>query len=842
MNSFYIKLMPGIIAFFLFQGLFAQVPEGGIQLNATTGTTYTNIGVGTLTPIAVTDQPFTTGLRLVVGANVNNAWDSQIKFPSAAGIEVNDIVLVAFYARTIASVQETGEGKLTVTIENSTTYAKELYLSITIGQEWKQYYAPVKCVSTLAANQISYAFHTGYRSQTIEFADVKFLNYKKTLTLEDLPETEISYFGREEDAAWRAPADERINQIRKGIAEIMVYDELGQVVENANVSVEMIRHQFGFGSAIPADRFMTNAIFREKVYALFNEVVFENDLKWHSLTTSPTLNVRRALDSLDKHNIAVRGHNIIWPAWRWLPTALKTYEKDPQALRLHIEKRIDEASQFAKGRLNDWDVINEPYSEHDIMDILGHDVMADWFKRVRQNDRDVKLYLNDYAILSGGGINEKKHDYYYNLVKYIDSLGGGVDGIGFQGHFGSDLTPIPKLYTILERFAQLGKDIKITEHDINITQREVQADYTRDFLTIMFSHESVKSVLFWGFWENSHWMPDAALYNADWSIRPHGEAYSELVFNKWWTPKTSTLTDNEGKATFEGFLGTYKFTITDGENERTGTFTLDHSNKSETPNIIKISLDESVPVQVSITSNGSAVLCEGETVTLRAPKGEGLSYKWHLGEELLADAISDTLVTGAAGFYTLTVSKGSVETTSPAFEVVVNPYPEATITVQGELTFCPGGKAVLNANIANDVSYTWMKGTTKIHGSVTSIDATTSGTYRLITNAKGCATTSDPVDILVYAPNAPECTVGINEILNGFSVYPNPFNGSFILETNHSGERLNLELYNSVGKLVLKTHFDSSQTQKIIEVGAPGFYTLKVSGAGAVKTFKIIGL
>jgi endo-1,4-beta-xylanase len=842
MNSFYIKLVQCFIVFFLFNGLYAQVPEGGIQLNATTGTTYTRIGVGTLTPIAVTDQPFTTGFRLEVGTNVNNAWDSQVKFPAVAGIEVNDIVLVAFYARTTASVQETGEGKLTVTIENNTTYAKDLYLTVTIGREWKQYYAPVKCISTLATNQVSYAFHTGYRSQTLEIADVKFLNYKQTLTLDDLPQTEINYFGREADAEWRAPADERINQIRKGIAEIMVYDEQGQVVENANVSIEMVRHQFGFGSAIPADRFMTNAIFREKVYELFNEVVFENDLKWHNLTTSPSLNVRRTLDSLDKHNIEVRGHNIIWPAWRWLPTALRTNENNPQALRLQIEKRIDEASQFAKGRLNDWDVINEPYSEHDIMDILGPEVMADWFKRVRQNDRDVKLYLNDYAILSGGGINEKKHDYYYNLVQYIDSLGGGVDGIGFQGHFGSDLTPIPKLYTILDRFAELGKDIKITEHDINITQREVQADYTRDFLTIMYSHESVKSVLFWGFWENSHWMPDAALYNADWTIRPHGEVYSELVFNKWWTPKTDSLTNNEGIATFEGFLGTYKFTVTDGENERTGTFTLDHSNKSEIPNIIKISLDESVPVQVSITAKGSAVLCEGETVTLRAPKAEGLTYKWHLGEELLAEATADTLVTGAAGFYMLRVSKGSVETTSPAFEVVVNPYPEAIISVDGEVAFCPGGKAVLNANIDNDASYTWMKGTTKIQGSVTSIDATTSGTYRLITNAKGCSTTSEPADIQVYAADAAECTVGIDEILNGFRVYPNPFKGSFILETNYSANVLTAELYNAVGELVFRSDIDPSQAQKVIPVSAPGFYTLKVRGAGAVKSFKIIGL
>ena len=92
-----------------------------------------------------------------------------------------------------------------------------------------------------------------------------------------------------------------------------------------------------------------------------------------------------------------------------------------------------------------------------------------------------------------------------------------------QGHFGTDLTPISRVYNILERFAELDKEIKITEFDINTTQRDVQADYTRDFMTILFSHSSVKSILVWGFWASRHWNPEAAFYEKDWTIRPHGE-------------------------------------------------------------------------------------------------------------------------------------------------------------------------------------------------------------------------------------------------------------------------------------------------------------------------------
>jgi endo-1,4-beta-xylanase len=806
-----------------------------------TGTTYQRIGTGTLTTISVAGQPFTSGLRLVVGPNVNNAWDSQVKFPAVAGVEAGDVVLVAFYARTIASILETGEGGLNVVIEHNTTYAKEVYQKVNFGQEWKQYFVPVKIASALTTSQVTYAFHTGFPSQTIEFADVRFINYKQSLTLEELPVTEITYAGQDDDAAWRAPARERINQIRKGMAEVLVVDQAGQAVEGATVSIEMKRHQFGFGTAIPANRFMSNELFREKVLELFNEVVFENDLKWPQFNPYSTINIRKSLDTLDKHGIPVRGHNVIWPAWRWLPGSLRDLEHDPVALRVEIDKHIDEITQFSKGRLNDWDVINEPYSEKDIMAILGNEVMADWFKRVRQNDREVKLYLNDYGILSGGGINQVKQDSYYNLVKYIDDLGGGVDGIGLQGHFGGDLTPITKVYSILDRYAELGKEIKITEHDIDITQREVQAEYTRDFMTIVFSHEAVRSFMFWGFWENSHWRPNAALYDADWTIRPHGEMYKEMVFQQWWTPKIDTLTNEEGLVTFEGFLGTYAYTVAAGDLERSGTFQVEHSNHAGITNTIILSLDEAIPEQVFITVSGSAVLCEGETVILNAPVGEGLQYRWYHGDELLASE-SASLEANKAGDYTVTVIKGSVELTSPICKVVVNPFPEAVITPDGDLSFCPGGKVTLTVGHSIEHTYTWMRNDKVIHGSVTSIDADEPGIYRVTVNNHGCATTSEPVTVEVLEDSDPACTTGVSEYLEVLRVYPNPFQGSFVLEHGYLPvDELVVELFTITGALVYKDVVGASDAKTIIPVSAPGFYLLKVSHADSVKIFKMVG-
>jgi GH35 family endo-1,4-beta-xylanase len=840
-KPFTFKISISILLLFICEIVFAQIPAGGSMLNVTTGTTYRNVGSGTLTQVNVTGQPFTKALRYVTGSNVMNFWDTQIQFPSAAGIATNDVILITFYARTISSVEEGGEGAVNVVIENATTYDKEISTKLRIAKEWKQYYASVKSKSTWTTAQVRYALFTGYPSQTIEVADVQFLNYKSTLTLNDLPITIITYPGQAADASWRAPAQERINQIRKGIADIIVYDEQGNAVPNASVTVEMSRHKFGFGTAIPASVFLSNTIFRNKVYELFNEVVFENDLKWPQFNPASTLNLRKSLDSLDRRKIAVRGHNVIWPSWKFLPTSLKTLETNPVALRAAIDKHIDEVTLFTKGRLNDWDVINEPYSEKDIMTIFGNEIMADWFKRVRNNDRTVKLYLNDYDILSGGGNNTKKQDSYFNLVKYIDENGAHVDGIGFQGHFGSDLTSLTKVYSIIDRFAALGKEIKITEHDINVTQRQVQADYTRDFMTICFSHEAVKSFLFWGFWANSHWLPEGALFNSDWTIRPHGEAYKNLVFNEWWTKKTDSLTNAEGKTRLEGFLGTFKYTIKSGDKVRTGTFEINNSKKSGIANSVILSFDTTIPDNVKITASKPACLCEGENIVLKTNAVDGLDYQWFLGDSLLTEK-SATLTTTSAGIYSVKVKKGAIVITSPPFEVKVNPIPEAVISTNDGLTFCPGGKVKLSTTVSKDASYNWMKGALKINGSVSSIDVEQIGSYSLVASSNGCIDKSDAVNVQMYAANDPACITGIEENEVSYRVYPNPFKDSFVIETSGmSNEPVTAELFNTLGQRVMVSVLDNVSGKTSVRHETPGIYTLKISNSKEFRVFKIIG-
>jgi hypothetical protein len=79
-------------------------------------------------------------------------------------------------------------------------------------------------------------------------------------------------------------------------------------------------------------------------------------------------------------------------------------------------------------------------------------------------------------------------------------------------------------------------------------------------LTAIFSHPAVAGFTQWGFWSKRHWLPDGAIYGPDWSLRPHGKAYFDLVEKTWWTDARGK-TDASGRFNFRGFYGDYDIIV-----------------------------------------------------------------------------------------------------------------------------------------------------------------------------------------------------------------------------------------------------------------------------------------
>lgn len=553
--------------------LFAgtPAPEGGVPVipaNAIAAMrAETPARCGSLTRVKVDGQPFAEALRCAVTNHPAHPWDIQFQFRTTRKVEKGEVLWARFYARTLSAKTESGEGRVHAIFEKAgPPHEKSLDGDLTLGRQWQEFFLPFKSLNTYESGKAGAGIHLGVQEQTVEIADFEVFAFGKGYDMSRLPRTRISYAGQAEDAPWRAAAAARIEKIRKADLVVAVTDAAGKPLPGAQVRAAMKRHAFGWGSAVTVKGILEPGAdgenYRSVIEKYYTRVVFENDLKWHSWDNPANhANILKATEWLRERNIEVRGHNLIWPSWKLTPNDLKALKGDPEKLRQRINSHIADEVATMRGKLVDWDVVNEPYTNHDIMDLLGNEEMIAWFKLARQHDPDVRLTLNDYAILSAGGLDKAHQDHFEKTLRFLKEGGAPITGLGMQSHFGGAPTPPERMLAILDRFAALGLDISITEHDIDTSDEQLQADFTRDFLTTVFSHPAVTAVLTWGFWEHAHWRPNAAYYRADWSVKPAGQAWLDLVTKRWWTD-AALETAADGTARTRGFLGDYEITVT----------------------------------------------------------------------------------------------------------------------------------------------------------------------------------------------------------------------------------------------------------------------------------------
>lgn len=501
-------------------------------------------------------------LSLITLSEPDNTWDLQISARSKYPCRMGDVMLIAFEGRMISSKDETGKAMVNVVFERAgPDYDKSIFQNVALDKEWKTYYLPFVAKNSFDPGEANVNFQIGFKPQVLEMKNILVYNYQSRMKLEELPKTKYSYDGREADAAWRIKANEQIDQYRKADIKIALTDRKGVARTDLTVEIEQQKHAFGFGTAVDATTFNLRSEYREVLKDNFNKVVFENDLKWPQWENpNNKMEMFKALDWFNKEKIPVRGHVLVWPGWRWLPYHVKQLENDPKALQNHVLKHIDDEVSELVGKIDEWDVLNEPFTNTDLVRICGEPVMTEWFNKTKEIDSKPIRYINDFSIIGGGGTDKKHQDHYYKTIKYLVDNKAPVQGIGFQSHFGSHLTPPEKIWNLLDRYAEFNLDMQVTEFDIDIDDQELQADYTRDFLTAIFAYPKMKGLMVWGFWENRHWRPSAAMYTSDWTAKPNAKVWKDLIYNQWWTKETITA-----NKTTRGFLGSYKYTIKDSK-------------------------------------------------------------------------------------------------------------------------------------------------------------------------------------------------------------------------------------------------------------------------------------
>lgn len=517
--------------------------------------------------VEVDGPGFTQAIR-ITSDHRGKPWDAEASLPLERGIKKGEVLLMRLHLRKIDSKDESRQAFASISVSmRRPPWSSPVSRNIAVGSEWEAFWIPGIGDRDLDPGDLFLKLSCGEIPQTLEIGGIELWTYGTEARLEDMPATVPEYAGMEAGAAWRKAAESRIRDLRMAPLALKVIDRAGKPVEDATVSVEMVRHAFQFGSAVRAIDFAgpdaaSNSANRERFQRHFNSATFENDTKWPAWIGEWEATFSRdqtlaALEWFHQHNYHFRGHVLVWPSWHNLPGFIQpgnTGGLSPQAIEDLILSHIDDLTLATRGYIREWDVLNEPRDNHDIMDLAGQGVMADWFKRARERLPEADLALNDFGILSSK-TDTSTVEPYLQSVDFLLQNKAPLTILGIQGHMGGSFSPPERLLDILDRLhGETGLPVRITEYDLRTEFPDLVETYTRDFLTVMFSHPSVRGVQTWGM---------HVIVEEDGTLTAAGRAWMDLTRGEWWTRETGR-TGEKGTWQTHAYLGKHRISVEKG--------------------------------------------------------------------------------------------------------------------------------------------------------------------------------------------------------------------------------------------------------------------------------------
>ncbi|GAA1635387.1 endo-1,4-beta-xylanase [Actinoplanes couchii] len=357
-----------------------------------------------------------------------------------------------------------------------------------------------------------------------------------------------------------------------------------------------------FGTAVAAYK-LSDSVYSTILNREFNSVTPENEMKWDAteptqgtftFTSSDTI-VNRAVSIGAK----VRGHALAWhsqqPSW--------AQNLSGTALRNAMVNHVTQVATHFKGKIDSWDVVNEAFADGSSgarrdsnLQRTGNDWIEVAFRTARAADPAAKLCYNDY---NTDGQNAKSNAV-YAMVTDFKARGVPIDCVGFQSHFNA-ASPLPSDYQAnLQRFANLGVDVQITELDIEgsgTTQANTYAAATNACLAVT----RCNGITVWGIRDTDSWRASGTPLLFDGNGNPKA-AYT-AVLNALGGTTTSPSTSPSPSTSQPP--GTKSCTATVALNTWTGGFV----------------------ATVKVTAGATALT--GWTATVTLPAGAAVSNTWN---------------------------------------------------------------------------------------------------------------------------------------------------------------------------------------------------------------------
>ncbi|MGX7826411.1 endo-1,4-beta-xylanase [Actinokineospora sp. 24-640] len=257
-----------------------------------------------------------------------------------------------------------------------------------------------------------------------------------------------------------------------------------------------------FGTAVAAGR-LSDSVYTTILNREFDSVTAENEMKWDATEPSQGNFTFGNGDRIANHALSrgmkVRGHALLWhaqqPGW--------SQNMSGTALRSAMMNHVTRVASYYRGKIHSWDVVNEAFADgsgggrrDSNLQRTGNDWIEAAFRAARAADPGAKLCYNDY---NTDGINAKSTGI-YNMVRDFKARGVPIDCVGFQSHLSNSVAG--DYQQNLQRFADLGVDVQITELDISgSNQATVFASVTRSCLAVA----RCTGITVWGIRDSDSW-------------------------------------------------------------------------------------------------------------------------------------------------------------------------------------------------------------------------------------------------------------------------------------------------------------------------------------------------
>ncbi|MFI7601309.1 endo-1,4-beta-xylanase [Actinoplanes sp. NPDC049681] len=263
------------------------------------------------------------------------------------------------------------------------------------------------------------------------------------------------------------------------------------------------------GAAMAAAPLVSDDGYRALAATQFSMLTTENDLKPQFVHPGPdTYDFAEGdllVDFAAANHMAVHAHTLVFGEAnpRWMQeVALADRES---VMTGHIRTVVG----HYRGRVAEWDVVNEPLSpdddgpdgvpglrEHLWQEAMGESYIDKAFISARAADPGAKLYLNEFGAEADG----PRWDALYALVTRLKRRGVPIDGVGFQSHVheaGDHIDPAV-LRSHIAALAELGLSARISEIDVYGESPRVQAAQFAGVLGACLSEPTCTSFTTWG--------------------------------------------------------------------------------------------------------------------------------------------------------------------------------------------------------------------------------------------------------------------------------------------------------------------------------------------------------